>query len=98
MADVHESFSSAYAGRVSANTRLDNLSDLIKHKANVRVTCRTCGKVSVVDAQRFARYCLLRCWNTHLEALACRMICSQCGARGAYLKATRERARPDAFP
>ena len=83
---------------MSVDTRLDSLSDLIRQKANMRATCRTCGKVSVVDAQRFARYCLLRCWNTHLEALACRMICRQCPARGAYLKATRERAGPDAFP
>ena len=46
---------------MSANTRLDSLSDLVKHKANLRVTCRTCDKVVVIDAQRFARYCHLRC-------------------------------------
>lgn len=83
---------------VSANTRLDSLHDLIKHKANVRVTCRTCDKVSVFDAQRFGRYCLLKCWNTQLEALACRLICSRCGARGAHLTATREKAGADPFP
>jgi hypothetical protein len=96
--DVHETFLSTYAGSVSANTRLDSLSDLMKHKANLRVTCRTCDKVSVIDAKRSARYCFLRCWNTHLEALVCRMICSQCGARGAHLKATRKRPGPDPFP
>ncbi len=67
---------------MAANTRLDSLSDLIKHKANLRATCRTCDKVSVLDARRFARYCLLRCWNSHLEALATRLVCSRCGARG----------------
>ena len=83
---------------MSANTRLDSLSDLIKHKANLRVTRQTCEKVSVIDARRFARYCLLRCWNDQLEALASRLICSRCGGRGAHLKATRERAGPDPFP
>ncbi|HVF83791.1 MAG TPA: hypothetical protein VM913_06445 [Sphingomicrobium sp.] len=64
---------------MSANTRLD--SDLIKHKANLRVECRTCERVNVISASRFARYCLLRCWNNQLEALALRMMCSRCGAR-----------------
>ena len=65
---------------LSANTRLDSLSDLIKHKANLRVTCRTCEKVSVIDARRVARYCLLKCWNSKLEGLAPRLIRSRCGA------------------
>ncbi|MFC7537847.1 hypothetical protein ACFQPG_10790 [Sphingomonas sp. GCM10030256] len=83
---------------MGANTRLDGLSDLVKHKANLRVTCRTCDKVSVVDAQRFNRYCLLRCWNTQIEALGQRLVCSRCGARAPHLKATRERPGPDPFP
>lgn len=83
---------------MSANTRLDSLSDLIKHKANLRVQCPTCDKVSVIDASRFARFCLLRCWNSQLEALAVRMMCSRCGARGAHVKATRARPGPDPFP
>ena len=70
---------------MSAATRLDSLSDLVKHKANLRVTCRTCEKGSVIDAHWFARYCLLRCWNSQLEALAPRLLCSRCGARGAHV-------------
>nr|WP_294168402.1 hypothetical protein [uncultured Sphingomonas sp.] len=83
---------------MSANTRLDSLSDLIKHKANLRVECRTCEKVSVIDAKRFNRYCLLRCWNNQLEALSVRLMCSGCGARGARVKATRAKPGPDPFP
>lgn len=83
---------------MAANTRLDSLSDLARHKANLRVTCRTCDKVRVLDAQRFDRYCLLRCWNTQLAALSNRLVCTRCGARGAYLKPTRERPGPDPFP
>lgn len=83
---------------MGANTRLDSLSDLVKHKANLRVTCRTCDKVGVLDAQRFSRYCMLKCWNAHLAALCSRLVCSQCGARNAHVKATRERPGPDPFP
>ena len=83
---------------MSANTRIDTLSDLIKHKSHVRVTCRTCDKVTVLDAVRLARYCLLRCWNTQLEALSNRLTCTRCGAKSPHLKATREAPGPDPFP
>jgi hypothetical protein len=83
---------------VAANTRLDSLSDLIRHNANLRATCRTCDRVSIINAQRFARYCLLRCWSSQLEALATRLVCSRCGARGSHVRATRQRAGPDPFP
>ena len=78
---------------VSANTRLDSLSDLITHKADLRVRGGPARKVSVIDARRFARYRLLRCWNSQMDALAPGLICSRCDTRGAYLKATKERAR-----
>lgn len=83
---------------MAANTRLDSLSDLARHKANLRVSCRTCNKVSVIDAARFNRYCLLRCWNTQLEQLGHRLVCSRCGARASWLKPTREHPGPDPFP
>ncbi|WP_170841932.1 hypothetical protein [Sphingomonas gellani] len=53
---------------MGANTRLDSLSDLIKHKANVKLIC-PCGRVHIFDAARLNRYALLRSWNTQLEAL-----------------------------
>lgn len=83
---------------MAANVRLDNLHDLIRRKANLRVECTTCDKVSIIDARRFARYCLLRNWNTYLEQLGTRLVCGRCGARPARLRATPERAGPDAFP
>jgi hypothetical protein len=82
----------------AANTRLDSLHDLIKHKANLRVQCDTCEKVSVIDAQRFARFCLLRNWNTQLAALGARLRCARCGARSSRLRASTEQAGPDPFP
>jgi hypothetical protein len=83
---------------VGANTQLDSLHDLIRHKANLRVDCGTCGNVRVIDASRFARYCLLRNWNTQLEALYSRLLCARCGARPARLRATMDKASPDKFP
>ena len=62
---------------VSANTRLDSLSDLTKHKTDLRVRGGPARKVSVIDARRFARHCLLRCWIRQMDVLAPRLICSR---------------------
>lgn len=83
---------------MAANTRLDSLSDLVRHKANLKVHCRTCDKVSILDADRFGRYCLLRGWNSQLQQLGHRLRCGRCGAKNSHLKATPERAGPDPFP
>jgi hypothetical protein len=83
---------------VSANTRLQSLHDLVKHKANLRVTCR-CGKVHVYDAARFCRYAMVRHWNTYLEALGHRIKCDQCGRRNPHLRAVPDPPTPaDPFP
>ena len=53
----------------------------------VRVTCK-CGAVREITPEALAR---LVGWSLTLEALAGRMRCSQCGAKGAW---SRRRARP----
>ena len=84
---------------MSANTRLDSLHDLMRHKANLLVTCRSCGKQHIYDAERFARYALCRNWNTQLESLICRIRCDRCGRRNPHVKATPEPPTPaDPFP
>lgn len=83
---------------VSANTRLDSLHDLAKHKASLRIICRTCDKVRTFDAQRFARYCMLRGWNTQLASLSARLVCQQCGVRNVHLSVTPDRPGPEPFP
>jgi hypothetical protein len=83
---------------MSANVRLDSLYDLSRRRANLRVECGTCGKVTVFDAERLARYCLLRAWSTQLSVLGRQFVCTRCGARAAYLKPTPEQAGPDRFP
>lgn len=79
---------------MSANTRLDSLFDLTKHKANLKLVCR-CGRVHIFDAQRLLRYAMLRAWNVQLEALRHRMRCRGCRATGANLTATPEPPTPD---
>ena len=83
---------------VGANTRLDSLHHLVKHKANLRVTC-VCGKQHVYDAARFCRYAMCRNWNTQLEALSHHIKCDRCGRRGPRLKAVPDAPTPaDPFP
>ena len=83
---------------MAANTRLDSLHDLARNKASLRVECRTCDKVRLFDAERSARYCMLRGWNTQLASLSSRLVCQQCGARHVRLSATPDRPEPDQFP
>jgi ribosomal protein L44E len=83
---------------VAANIRFDDLHDLIRRKANLRVECGTCEKVTIIDARRFARFCLLRGWSTHLSLVGLRLLCSRCGARPSRVRATPEQAGPDPFP
>ncbi|WP_185829133.1 hypothetical protein [Sphingomonas ginkgonis] len=83
---------------MGANTRLDSLSDLVRRKANLRVECHTCDKVSVIDAARFNRFCLVRQWSTQLGQLGTRLRCARCGARPGRLGATPEKPEPDLFP
>ena len=83
---------------MAANARFHDLHDLVRRKANLRVECGTCAKTKVIDARRFARFCLLRGWSTQLTLLGARLTCSQCGARPRRLRATPERPGPDPFP
>jgi Zn finger protein HypA/HybF involved in hydrogenase expression len=83
---------------MATNTRLDCLGDLARHQANLKVECRTCRKVTVIDAARFNRYCLLKRWNTQVQQLGHRLVCSRCGSRDSHLRATPEQAGPDPFP
>jgi hypothetical protein len=79
---------------MAANTRLDSLHDLIKHKANLRMTCQ-CGRQHVYDAARLCRYAMCRNWNVQLEALSSRLRCGQCGRRGPRLRAVPDAPTPD---
>ena len=83
---------------MAANTRLDSLHDLARHKASLRVECRTCSNVHLFSAERFARFCMLRSWNAQLASLSARLVCSRCGARKAHLSAVPERPGSDPFP
>lgn len=44
---------------MSANTRLDRLPDLVRHKANVQAFCAR-GRVHVFDTAWIRRYAVLR--------------------------------------
>jgi hypothetical protein len=88
---------SAPASLMSANSRLDCLLDLIRLNANVHVECR-CGHISILSAERFNRYCLLRGWNTQLATLHYRLKCAACGQRPNWVKATNKPPGEDRFP
>lgn len=84
--------------RMGANVRLDDLHDLIRHKANLLVICE-CGKQHIYDASRFCRYAMARSSNTYLAALGHRIRCDRCNRRHPRLRATAHPPTPaDPFP
>jgi len=83
---------------VSANTRLNDLHDLARNKASLKIECRTCHNVRLFHAERFASFCMLRSWNPNLASLSTRLVCQQCGARNAHLSAVPDKPGSDPFP
>lgn len=83
---------------MSTNTRMDQVSGLIKHKANLQVTC-PCGATRVFDAERLCRCAPLQGWNTYLEALGHHSRCQKRRRRNPYLRpVTNPPTTADPFP
>lgn len=71
--------------------RPKDLSDLTKLEANLRVTCRSCGRAGVFPVRDVIAYFRSKSWNTAWAAAGERFRCDGpehdpgCGARGARL-------------
>lgn len=57
-----------------------------------------CRHISIISAERFNRYCLLRGWNTQLATLHYRLKCAASGWRLTRVKASTRRGDEDRFP
>lgn len=76
---------------MSANIRLRQLSDLVKHKANLQAEC-ACGHTGVLDAVKLRRWFFCHRWNDDLEVVGLHLYCSICRGRPARLRATPAKA------
>jgi len=65
--------------------RLDTLSDFTRHSYRVRVDCRGCGRVVVIEPIELRLTCQRRGFSARLDEIGQRLRCSKCGKRGAQI-------------
>ncbi len=83
---------------MSANVRLDQLSDIVKHRGNLRVWCQ-CKHQAVVDAAKMLRWYQCHQWDTRIFAIGRHLYCTRCRGRPRDWRATAELpTAPDRFP
>ena len=61
--------------------RLDSIADYARHGFRLRVDCRDCGRVAMLDARELTALCSKRGWNREMFSLGERLRCSNCGKR-----------------
>lgn len=84
---------------MGANIRLRNLSDIVRLKANLRVECRSCDHVGLLDAVKVSRWFHCHGWNDAIEVacLRCRKDFHSTGPGNRLCKAWRAKVA-DASP
>jgi hypothetical protein len=65
--------------------RLDAISDYHRHGFRLRIDCRACGRVAIVDPLEIVEQCRARGWSRQMPAIERRLRCSRCGGREVRL-------------
>ena len=68
-----------------SSKRLDDVGDFSRHGYTLRVDCRSCGRVAVLDPLRIVTLCQERGWSRQVGTVEARMRCSGCGSRQVRL-------------
>jgi len=75
----------AGAPKAMSSKRLDSISDYSRHGYALRVDCRRCRRVAVLDPLQIVLQCQQRGWSKQMAALEGRLRCSRCGSRDTRL-------------
>ena len=83
----HRLFCSCLVGapKAMSSKRLDSIADYSRHGYALRVDCRRCRRVAVLDPLQIALQCQQRGWSKQMAALEERLRCSRCGSRQTRL-------------
>lgn len=74
--------------------RLDSINDYARQGYDLRVTCRGCGRVVVLDSARLATSCGNDRHSRDISAIQARLSCRECGGRDVKCGAVeRDRQR-----
>ena len=68
-----------------SSKRLDTISDFSRHGYTLRVDCRTCKRLAIIDPLEITLLCLRRQWSKQIAAVERRLRCSICGGRDVRL-------------
>ena len=63
------------------NKRLDMISDYARHGLRMRINCKQCGRVAVLNATEISMMCNKRGWSRDLYSVERRLRCSSCGGK-----------------
>ena len=64
-----------------SSKRLDAISDYTRHGYTLRVDCRACGRLAIIDPLKITLLCQQRQWSKQTAAVERRLRCSKCGSR-----------------
>ena len=67
--------------RGMSSKRLDDLGDFLRHNYRLRVDCRGCKRVAILDPIPLIETCQRKGWSRQVGAIEQRMKCSGCGSR-----------------
>lgn len=68
-----------------SSKRLDTIADYSRHGYALRVDCRHCRRVAVLNPLSIVLLCQQRGWSKQMSALEGRLRCSRCGSRDTRL-------------
>lgn len=61
--------------------RLDKISDYARHGFDLRIVCKACGRVSVIDARALTASCISASLSRNMPVIERRLRCQSCRGR-----------------
>lgn len=83
---------------MSANSRFEHLSDIVRAGGNILVECDGCRRRTIISGEWLNRKFFVHRWDTRVSAITQRLRCGQCGARAIEFKATNRKPTIDPWP
>jgi hypothetical protein len=64
-----------------SSKRLDDIGDFRRHGYSLRVDCRTCKRVAILDPSSLVLLCNKKGWSRQMASVEGRLRCSGCGSK-----------------
>ena len=64
-----------------SSKRLDDIGDFRRHGYRMRVDCRTCKRIAILDPTSLVVLCNENGWPRQMASVATRLKCSKCGSK-----------------